>query len=110
MRWYIIALAALVLMLQYRIWISPDGTREVMQLSERVQEQTTENKRLVVRNQQLAAEVRNLKQDFQALEERARAELGLISANETYYQVVPASGPHAAEPAVPADPLRAAAH
>lgn len=110
MRWYIIVLAALVLMLQYRIWISPDGTREVMQLSQEVQEQTRENKRLVVRNQQLAAEVRNLKQDFQALEERARAELGLISANETYYQVLPGSGPKAAQPDATAAPLRAAAH
>ncbi len=48
-----------------------------------------ENQQLVERNQQLAAEVRNLKQGFEALEERARSELGLIAANETYYQVVP---------------------
>lgn len=111
MRWFIAVLAALVLLLQYRIWLSPDGTREVLQLRDAVAAQATENQRLVARNQQLAAEVRNLKQDFQALEERARSELGLIAPNETYYQVVP----HTSEktPVAPvASPttMRAAAH
>jgi cell division protein FtsB len=109
MKWFILVLAALVLMLQYRIWLSPDGAREVLQLTDAVAVQAKENKRLVERNRQLAAEVRNLKQDFQALEERARTELGLISANETYYQVVPASAPKV-EPQVPGSALRAAAH
>jgi cell division protein FtsB len=89
MRWFIAVLAALVLLLQYRVWVSPDGTREVLQLRDAVAVQSAENQRLVARNQQLAAEVRNLKQGFEALEERARSELGLISANETYFQVVP---------------------
>ncbi len=88
MRWFIAALAALVMLLQYRIWLSPDGARDMLQLRDAVAAQTTENQRLVERNQQLAAEVRNLKQDSEALEERARADLGLIAANETYYQVV----------------------
>jgi cell division protein FtsB len=89
MKWFIFVLAALVLLLQYRIWVSPDGTREVLQLRNAVATQTVENQRLVARNQQLAAEVRNLKQGFEALEERARSELGLIRGNETYFQVVP---------------------
>jgi cell division protein FtsB len=109
MKWFICVLAALVLMLQYRIWLSPDGTREVLQLRDAVTAQVAENQRLVERNQQLAAEVRNLKQDFQALEERARSELGLISANETYYQVVPSAAPQAGPAASPAA-LRAAAN
>jgi cell division protein FtsB len=110
MKWFICVLAALVLMLQYRIWLSPDGTREVLQLRDAAAAQATENQRLIERNRQLAAEVRNLKQDFQALEERARSELGLISANETYYQVVPSSAPKAGDPDVSAAALRAAAH
>jgi cell division protein FtsB len=109
MKWVIFVLAALVLMLQYRIWLSPDGTREVMQLSEAVRAQTSENKLLVERNRQLGAEVRDLKQDFKALEERARAELGLISASETYYQVLPPSAPQVQPEASPAA-LRAATH
>jgi cell division protein FtsB len=108
MKWFILVLAALVLMLQYRIWLSADGTREVLQLRDAVAAQSTENQRLEVRNRQLAAEVRNLKQDFQALEERARSELGLISANETYYQVVPRVAPKV-EPAVSPAALQAAA-
>jgi cell division protein FtsB len=89
MRWFIAVLAALVLLLQYRIWVSPDGTREVLQLRDAVATQSAENQRLIARNEQLAAEVRNLKQGFEALEERARSELGLIAGNETYFQVVP---------------------
>jgi cell division protein FtsB len=109
MKWVIVVLAALVLMLQYRIWLSPDGTREVMQLSDAVELQATENKRLVERNRQLGAEVRDLKQDFQALEERARSELGLISASETYYQVLPSSASPVQPEASPAA-LQAATH
>jgi cell division protein FtsB len=109
MKWFICVLAALVLMLQYRIWLSPDGTREVLQLRDAVTAQAAENQRLVERNRQLAAEVRNLKQDVQALEERARSELGLISANETYYQVVPSAAPQAGPDTSPAA-LRAAAN
>ncbi len=107
MRWFIAALAALVLVLQYRIWLSPHGAREVLQLSSAVQKQTAENQQLAARNQQFSAEVRDLKQGYDALEERARSELGLIAANETYYQVVPPAAhpaggaPAGPEPAVP---------
>lgn len=110
MRWFIAVLAALVLLLQYRIWLSPSGTREVLQLRDAVAVQTTENQRLIARNQQLAAEVRNLKQGFEAVEERARSELGLIGSNETYYQVVPPSSPPPATADVAPAALRAAAH
>ncbi len=110
MKWFIAVLAALVLLLQYRIWLSPDGSREVLQLRNAVAAQSAENQRLLARNQQLAAEVRNLKQDFQALEERARSELGLIGANETYYQVVPAAARQVPAPSVAPAALRAAAN
>jgi cell division protein FtsB len=113
MKWFIGVLAALVLVLQYRIWLSPDGAREVLQLREAVATQSAENRLLVARNQQLAAEVRNLKQGFEAVEERARSELGLVAANETYYQVVPPAAAPAPAPATPVtEPaaLRAAVH
>jgi len=103
MKWFLAGLAMLVLVLQYRIWVSPDGAREVLQLRGAVAVQAAENAKLVARNQQLAAEVRNLKQGFEAVEERARSELGLIAANETYYQVVPpAAHAPAVAPVVPA--------
>lgn len=89
MRWFIAALAMLVLLLQYRIWMSPDGAREVRRLEQAVAAQAGENEQLRTRNEQLAAEVRDLKQGLDAVEERARSDLGLIAPNETYYQVVP---------------------
>ena len=111
MKWFIAILAGLVLVLQYRIWVARDGVREVLQLRDAVAAQRTENERLQERNRQLAAEVRDLKQGFAALEEQARSELGLISSNETYYQVVPQQPAAAPAPAAPAaeTPLRTAA-
>ena len=99
MKWFAAVLLALVLVLNYRIWLSPDGTSEVLRLKEAVARQTAENERLALRNQQLAAEVRDLKQGFGALEEQARSELGMIAGNETYYQVVPAAAPVPVPPA-----------
>ncbi len=109
MKWYIAALGVLVLVLQYRIWLSPHGAREVLQLSSAVARQAAENQQLKARNQQFAAEVRNLKQGYDALEERARTELGLIAANETYFQVVPAADhPAGPAPTAPAPALSTA--
>jgi len=98
MKWFIAALAALVLVLQYRIWASPGGARELVRLDRAVDAQRAENEQLKARNQQLSAEVRDLKQGFEAVEERARSELGLIAPNETYYQVVPPESTRAAPP------------
>ena len=53
--------------------------------------QRADNEQLSERNKQLAAEVRDLKSGFTALEERARSDLGMIANNETFYQVVPRS-------------------
>ncbi|MDR2215475.1 MAG: cell division protein FtsB [Nevskiaceae bacterium] len=91
MKWLIVALLAVFLAIQYRLWVSPDGVSEVVRLREAVAAQSDENARLKQRNEQLGAEVRDLKQGFTALEERARSDLGLISRNETYYQVAPKS-------------------
>ena len=99
MKWFLGALAVVGLLIQYRLWLSSDGVREVMQLRDAVAVQREENDRLTRRNQQLAAEVRDLKQGFSALEERARSDLGMIARNETYYQVVPKPAPAAVAPA-----------
>src|ERR1700719_1404218 len=90
MKWLASALLVVVLLLQYRIWLSEDGVRELRRLETAVATQRTENDQLAERNRQLAAEVRDLKNGMQALEERARSDLGMIAPNETFYQVVPA--------------------
>ncbi len=59
-------------------------------LEQRVEEQTEENEALAQRNRELQAEVEDLRQGLEAVEERARSELGLIKENEEFYQVVPA--------------------
>jgi cell division protein FtsB len=94
-KWLAIALGLVIAVLQYRLWLSDTGVRELTRMQEAVTQQRSQNGVLVERNRQLAAEVRDLKTGMAALEERARSELGMIASNETYYQVVPAA------PAVP---------
>jgi cell division protein FtsB len=89
MKWLAAAMAVVVLVLQYRIWVSGDGARELDGLKVAVAAQQSENDQLAERNRQLAAEVRDLKSGMAALEERARTDLGMIAGNETFYQVVP---------------------
>lgn len=89
MKWLAAALVVVVVLLQYRIWLSEDGVRELRRLETAVATQRTQNDQLGERNRQLAAEVRDLKNGMQALEERARSDLGMIAGNETFYQVVP---------------------
>jgi len=89
MKWLAAALAVAIVLLQYRIWLSEDGVRQVARLRQSVAAQRSENAQLAERNRQLAAEVRDLKTGLDALEERARSDLGMIARNETFYQVVP---------------------
>jgi cell division protein FtsB len=90
-KWLAIALGLVIAVLQYRLWLSDSGVRELTRMQESVAQQRAQNAVLVERNRQLAAEVRDLKTGMAALEERARSELGMIAGNETYYQVVPAA-------------------
>ncbi len=101
MRVFAVALLLVLLALQYRLWVSDDGVRSVLSLKRSVAAQITENATLVRRNDQLAAEVKDLKEGLAALEERARNDLGMIGANETFFQVVDADA-HAQLPAEPA--------
>ena len=83
-----VTLAAFVLLLQYPLWLGKGGWLRVWSLERQVQEQKEENSRLRQRNGALDAEVRDLKQGFDAIEERARYELGLIKQDEIFFQVV----------------------
>jgi cell division protein FtsB len=88
MKWFAGILVAAVLLLNYRIWVSDDGLSEVRRLERSVAAQQATNATLVRRNEQLAAEVADLKNGLVAIEERARSELGMVGPNETFYQVV----------------------
>jgi cell division protein FtsB len=107
MKFLVAALIAALALLQYRLWVSDEGLREVWHLRQAVENQRAENAVLTERNAQLKAEVADLKQGLTALEERARHDLGMIGGNETFYQVVetphlPADGDAAAPSALQA--------
>src|ERR1700681_1789176 len=114
MKWLAAPLFPALLLFQYRLWLSNDGVPEVLRLRSAVAAGQADNARVSERNRQLAAEVRDLKQGYTALEERARSDIGMIAVNEAFYQVVPqkAAGPPAAPlPPAPASnsPQRTAA-
>lgn len=88
MRWLLAVLVVLLLLLQLRLWFGDGSVVEVWRLRRQVQAQHEENIRLRERNEALAAEVQDLKTGLEAVEERARAELGMIKEGETFYQSV----------------------
>jgi cell division protein FtsB len=101
MRIFAAALAIILILLQGRLWFADKGLREVAGLKVSVETQRAANREQSERNRQLSAEVANLKTGLTALEERARSELGMVSASETFYQVVRANTPAPAAPAAP---------
>ena len=78
----------LVLLLQYPLWFGSSGALASWRLNQEISAQKTENARLLERNRALQAEVINLKSGLDAIEERARAELGMVKRDETFYQVI----------------------
>ena len=82
-------LAALLVALQWRLWLSDEGWSEVIRLRNSVALQRAENEQLAGQNARLQAEVTDLKDGFAALEERARSDLGMVGENESFYLFVP---------------------
>jgi cell division protein FtsB len=94
--------ALLILALQYPIWLGKGGWLRVRELDRQVEAQKQVNAELEARNAALDADVRDLKQGYEAIEERARSELGMIRHDEVFFQlpmepqaVVPAKVPNA---------------
>jgi cell division protein FtsB len=102
----LLALAALLAFLQYRLWLGAGGEREVAALREQVARQQAENLRLQQRNEALKAEVEDLKSGEAAVEERARSELGMVRPGETFYRVIEDGNAAPAAMPPPADPTR----
>lgn len=88
MKWIIALLVVLLIALQYRLWVGDGSLATVWRLEQAVEARRAENRRLEERNRVLEAEVQDLKQGLEAIEERARSELGMIRKDETFYQVV----------------------
>ncbi|WP_323752739.1 septum formation initiator family protein [Marinobacter sp.] len=81
-------LAVLILLLQVRLWVGEGSFAQVWALEEAIGKQQAENAGLAARNDRLYAEVRNLRNQQGAVEERARMNLGLIRDDETFFLVV----------------------
>ncbi len=84
----IVLLAVLLGLVQFRLWVGDESLAEVWRLRLAIESQTSENVLLESRNQRLEADVRDLKNGLEAVEERARFELGMIRKDEIYFQIV----------------------
>ena len=88
MRIFALSLFALVVILQYQYWLGDNGRPKILALEKGIAEQEAINAELNKRNQQLYAEVVDLREGLDAIEERARVELGMIKTDEIFYQFV----------------------
>ena len=80
--------AGLIVLVQYPLWLGKGGWLKVWDIDRQVSEQKVRNEKLMVRNASLDAEVRDLKQGSEAIEERARYELGMVKQDEVFFQVL----------------------
>jgi len=87
MRWLTVGLLALIGLLQYPLWLGKGGWLKVWEYDRQLQQQKEVTRKLEIRNAGLDAEVRDLKQGYDAIEERARFELGMIRQDETFVQI-----------------------
>lgn len=88
MKKIIVVLIVLLLLLQYKIWLGEGGIPKILQLEDEVDVVQLQVDKLKERNLTLDAEVQDLKKGMDAIEERARSELGMIAKDEVYYQVI----------------------
>ena len=88
MKKLVILLLILLVYLQYKLWFGEGSLQDVWELHREVEFQRQENIELRERNAALEAEVRDLRQGLDAIEEHAREDLGMVKEGETFYQVV----------------------
>jgi len=88
MRWLTLFLALLIAALQYPLWLGKGSWLRVWEVDQKIAAQKQVNQGLKARNASLEAEVRDLKQGYDAIEERARSELGMVKQDEVFFQVL----------------------
>lgn len=85
--WLFLVLILLLAGLQHRLWVGDGSLAQVTDLQQQITAQQGENEHLLERNRILEAEVLELKQGMETVEERARHELGMLKEGETLYQI-----------------------
>lgn len=88
MKLIVAILFVLLIWLQYKLWLDDGGIPEVLELEQEIETVQAEVNTLQERNKALNAEVMDLKTGIEAIEERARSEMGMIKKDEIYYQVI----------------------
>ena len=82
-----IILVLLLLILQWQLWTGRGSVRDVVQLQEKLADQKEANAKAAINNERLSAEVNDLKEGLEMVEERARQELGMVKPNEVFVQI-----------------------
>ena len=88
MKWLVAGLIVMLIGLQYRLWIGEGSLAHNVSLQKEIKKQKEENERLTERNKLLEAEVAALKNGYDAIEEKARNDLGMIKEDETLFMIV----------------------
>jgi len=88
MRWLTLFLVTLILALQYPLWLGKGSWLRVWEVDRELSKQKEVSQKLKGRNASLDADVRDLKQGYEAIEERARSELGMVKRDEIFFQVL----------------------
>lgn len=88
MRFLPLILIALIALIQYPLWFGKGSWLRVLEVDRQLTAKKADNAKLIARNGAMDAEVRDLKQGLDAIEERARSELGMIKQDETFVQVL----------------------
>ncbi len=102
-RYFVLALVLLFLALQYRLWVGAGGQADVHRLKSEIAVMEDDNDKLRSRNAALEAEINDLKQGEEAMEERARMDMGMIKEGESFYLIIePPAQPLSPAPAAPA--------
>lgn len=109
MRLLAVFFAVLIAALQWPLWVGKGGWLRVWQLDQQVTERKSQNIKLQERNDALDAEVRDLKAGTDAIEERARNELGMVKQEEVFFQILDKRKPPAASTPIASTPTTASA-
>lgn len=89
MRWSLLIVAALLLVVQTDLWFGKGNWPYVMSLQAELQQQQAVNAQARLRNERLAAELADLKEGLEMVEDKARTELGMVKPDEIFVQVLP---------------------
>jgi cell division protein FtsB len=90
MRWITLGLTALLVLVHAELWFGKGGVPRMVELQRKLAVQKSTNDRARLRNDQLTAEVSDLKEGLEMVEEKARFELGMVRPDEIFVQLAPA--------------------